>query len=240
VARAAHALAQAAGVTQGAAIHLIKRIPIAAGLGGGSSDAAAALRGLNELWSLKAPQPLLLVQLGAALGADVPFFLQDEPFAAGRGRGDVCEPIRSELTLTQVVVVPPERLATKDVFEGFDRSAGDLRLTPRKPFSTMIRHALSNGSLSELAEGLWNDLEPEAIRRCPVISTIRHDLLSLGCLAARMTGSGSAVYGLCADMPSAREISERLSRIDHARLWRIEIVHTERQTSTSRLTIHRT
>ena len=236
--RAARLLQQAGGTPAGAAIHLLKRIPIAAGLGGGSSDAAAALMGLNELWGLRWPRARL-GELAARLGSDVPFFLGGEPFAIGRGRGERCEPLdlprrrRGSLgangepvepepipdapRLAHVLVVPPERLATRDVYAG-----ARFNLTAPKPSSSMVAHAIRNGSLGELATGLWNDLAPEAIRRCPVIATIQSLLSRLGCEGGSVSGSGPAVFGLCRDAAQAEAVAESLRR--HP--WRVEVVHT--------------
>ena len=208
--KAARVLQQAGGTLQGARIHLTKRIPVAAGLGGGSSDAAATLRGLNELWHLGL-EPSRLLELGSVLGADVPFFLHETPFAIGRGRGEVCEPLEA-FPLAHVLVMPPERLSTQAVYDAWDASAPEIRLTAAAPSITMMAHALRNGSLGELAEGLWNDLEPEAIRRCPVIATIQACLRACGCLGTRMSGSGSAVFGLCTDAAHARTVHARLPR----------------------------
>ena len=226
VLRAARALRQATRTSRGARIHLTKRIPIAAGLGGGSSDAAAALLGLNELWRLGLGQAEL-VRLAGELGADVPFFLSEATFAVGRGRGDRCEPVACVRSLAHVLVVPGERLSTKEIYE-----ASQFDLTAPKPSITMVVHALRNGSLSELADGLWNDLEPEAIRRCPPSALILSHLRDLGCLGTRLSGSGPSVFGLCRDAPHAQEVAARLHGLVLGRsvagpTWRVEIVQTE-------------
>ena len=91
----------------------------------------------------------------------------------------------------------------------------------------MVRHALSNGSLSELAKGLWNDLEPEAIRRCPVISIIQAHLRQFGCLGTRLSGSGPSVFGLCRDTAHAEEVITALRAVPDAASWRLDVVHTE-------------
>jgi len=221
--RAARLLQTATGTAQGAALHLIKRIPIAAGLGGGSSDASATLIGLNQLWKLKL-QPRQLLEMAVRLGADVPFFLLEAPFAVGRGRGDLCHPLPVPTAcLTHVLVVPQARLSTKDVF-----STAEFDLTAPKPSSTMVAHALSNGSLGELAQGLWNDLEPEAIRRCPLISVIQSRLREHGCLGVRLSGSGPSVFGLCRDEAHAHEVMSAL-RSSAPTSWRIELVRTQNQ-----------
>ena len=223
VIRAARALAQLTGTTPGARIHLTKRIPIAAGLGGGSSDAAATLLGLNALWDLQLERGRL-VALAAGLGSDVPFFLSDAPFAIGRGRGEQCEPIAASRPLAHVLVVPDAPLSTKAVYEG-----AQFNLTAPKPSITMVVHALTNGSLGELALGLWNDLQPEAIRRCPVIPALLAQLRDRGSLGVSLSGSGPSVFGLCRDLPHAQEIAARL-RSECAPSWRVEIIHTDQPT----------
>lgn len=225
VTRAADLLQQSCGVSQGAAIRLTKRIPIAAGLGGGSSDAAATLLGLNQLWALGlSAEPLW--QLAAQLGADVPFFLEPTPFAIGRGRGDACEPIRSACpTLWQVLVTPPARLSTKDIYDGFDGVTTGRGLTGEATSVTMLIHALRNGSLRELAEGWHNDLQPEAIRRCPVIHEILTSLQACGCLGSVVSGSGPSVVGLCEDRRHADTAARRLRTRSNSS-WRIAVVKT--------------
>ena len=221
VTKAATLLRQTCGVSQGATIHLTKRIPVAAGLGGGSSDAATTLIGLNRLWGLPLPISRLR-ELGAQLGADVPVFFEQAPFVMGRGRGDACELVAPPWpTLWHVLVVPPARLSTKDVYEGFDRST----LTTSRPFSSIVLHALRNGSLRELAEGFVNDLQPEAIRRCPVIQDIQGFLQSYPCLGTMVSGSGPSVFGLCQDQSQAEAVSQRLHQVGDPS-WRMAVVHT--------------
>ena len=221
VLKAARVLQQVSGTSRGASLHLLKRIPIAAGLGGGSSDAAAALLGLNQLWGLGLG-PGRLQELAATLGSDVPFFLCESPWAIGRGRGETCEPLESSRQLAQVLVVPDAALSTKEIY-----AASRFGLTASAPSISMIRHAFSNGpALAGLAQGLWNDLEPEAIRRCPVISVIQTHLRDLGCLGTRVSGSGPAVFGLCRDARHAQRVAEAM----HAQAapgWRVELAQTD-------------
>jgi 4-diphosphocytidyl-2C-methyl-D-erythritol kinase len=166
------------------------------------------------------------------LGSDVPFFLSPESFAVGRGRGERCEGVAGSVRLAHVLVVPPERLSTKEMYAG-----AHFDLTARKPSISIVGHALRNGSLGELADGLWNDLEPEAIRRCPVIATIQAHLREHGCLGVLVSGSGSSIFGLCADGTQAYEVAARLPAYQGQAQagirglasgeWRVEIVHTE-------------
>ncbi len=221
VLRAARALQEAAGVTQGAAIHLRKRIPVAAGLGGGSSDAATTLLGLNACWDVRWPVERLL-PLGRALGADVPFFLYNTRFAVGRGRGDVCEPVAvpDALVLWHVLAVPNEPLLTRDVF-----AALTLPLTPSGPSLTMCLQSLLDGRLPRLAETLHNTLELPASQRCPRINTLTARLRQGGALAVAVSGSGPSVFGLVASEAEARHLAERVASTDGA--WRVFVCRTQ-------------
>ena len=227
VLKAARLLQHTTATASGARFHLLKRIPIAAGLGGGSSDAAAALVGLNELWGLALGRPRL-VELAAQLGSDVPFFLAEAPFAIGRGRGERCEPVPATLVLFAVLAVPDARLSTKEIYEALDRrEKQESTLTASAASITILAHALRNGpAMAGLAQGVGNDLEPEAIRRCPVIATIQSRLRECGCLGVGLSGSGPAVFGLCGDEPHARRVAEQL-RAQAPPSWRIEVVHTD-------------
>lgn len=225
--KAARALQQETKTAHGVCIRLTKRIPIAAGLGGGSSDAATALTGLNRLWELglEAPQ---LAALGTRIGSDVAFFLQPAAFALGRGRGERLEPVDPGMELAHVVVTPDAQLSTQAVYEGLaEARRRGIGLTTPGPSSRMLIRALRNGSLSELAAALWNDLGPEAIRRCPRISLIEKALRELGCLGVQVSGSGPSVFGLCRDSAHANEVAAQLRTRTVATLWRIAATQTD-------------
>ncbi len=125
VIRAANLLRERTGCRDGARITLIKRIPSSAGLGGGSSDCAAALAGLNRLWNLRLPRAELLVQAGE-LGSDVPFFLADTPMAVCTGRGEQIEPLRCSTHLHFVVAKPASGLSTPAVFRRWSSVQAEL------------------------------------------------------------------------------------------------------------------
>lgn len=203
VLRAARVLKEASGCDRGADIRLEKYLPHAAGLGGGSSDAATTLKALNRLWDLNWSLERLR-PLAARLGADVPLFLHEGGFWEGTGRGDVVRPLEASTELAHVLVIPPVKLLTKDVF------SADFGLTTPGPSITLMALALRNGSLSELASGVRNDLQAEAIRRCPVIQRIRNRLNQLGCLASCVSGSGPSVFGVCRDKTQADIIVQQL------------------------------
>lgn len=177
--RAARALQQATGTSEGAHIAIEKRLPAEAGMGGGSSDAASCLLALNRLWGLRLPLPSL-EKIGLALGADVPFFL--------RGRNAWVEGVGEKITPVElpparfVVVKPPRGLATKDIFG-----------------HPALKRDSDSATISGFAADPWgfghNDLEPVARQLCPEVGEACQWLGSQG-LHARMTGSGSAVFAL--------------------------------------------
>ena len=223
IVKAARLLQRVGNTSSGAAIHLTKRIPIAAGLGGGSSDAASTLLGLNELWQMRLPASRLM-ELAARLGSDVPFFLYQTPYAIGRGRGERCEPVSSSLMLFAVLAVPDAPLSTKEIYEAWDhQKKQESVLTASTASITIVAHALRNGSLRELAQGLANDLAPAAIRRCPVIARIHALLRDLGCLGVCLSGSGPSVFGLCTDEQQAQALAGNLRRHGDP-TWRVEVV----------------
>ena len=161
------AFLEAAGIEAGLRLVLEKRIPAAAGLGGGSSDAAAVLRGLARIYP-DALSPQGLRELALGLGADVPFFLDPRP-ALVTGVGEEIEPIPGIPALSLLLAHPGVPLATPDVYRAYDASGASL--TPVRAGSTMPGiSALREGGDHALAELLENDLEPAAVRLCPRIS----------------------------------------------------------------------
>jgi 4-diphosphocytidyl-2-C-methyl-D-erythritol kinase len=183
------------------AIELIKRIPAGAGLGGGSSDAAAVLKQLNRYYH----NPLSdgrLHALALSLGADVPFFIHGRP-AIATGVGECLEPYCNLPPWGVVVVYPGFGLSTAEVFNnlnlGLTKCEKQLRYFPFKYGKfDIVRH-------------LCNDLETVAADRFPVIKTIKKELLNQGAMGSLMTGSGSAVFGLFSDLQAARRVGDALA-----------------------------
>lgn len=187
---------EAAG--RGAALHLVKRTPSGAGMGGGSADAAAALVLLSHLWGLS-PSPAELAELAAALGSDVPFFLVGGTAAAG-GRGEVLTPMPTA-PLWLVLLRPPLGVSTPWAFRQWRAEACG------GPTVKEFREVLASGDPAEVAAALRNDLEPGVAAGVPEIAAARRWLLEQGALGARMTGSGSVVFGIARDEAHAREIA---------------------------------
>ncbi|MCS6876847.1 MAG: 4-(cytidine 5'-diphospho)-2-C-methyl-D-erythritol kinase [Geminicoccaceae bacterium] len=204
VVRAATLLARARARGGGAAIRLVKNLPVAAGLGGGSADAAAALRGLRRLWGLSIDDEALR-DLGLELGADVPVCLFGRP-ARMRGIGERLDPVRGLPDLPLVLVNPGRPLATGAVF-------GRLR----GPFEPLARPPLkgvdSPRGLADWLAQSRNDLEPAAIELEPAVETVLAELRALsGCLLARMSGSGATCFGLFSDRGEAETAAALLRR----------------------------
>ena len=149
VVRAAHLLQQHAGCQRGAAIRLVKRIPLAAGLAGGSTDAAATLAGLNELWKLGLGREEL-ANLAARLGSDIPFFL-DGPAAWCSGRGERVKATPLGATLDFVLLCPPFGLSTADVYRR-------VMVQERPESGEEIRRALATGEVAAIAQAMHNRL----------------------------------------------------------------------------------
>jgi 4-diphosphocytidyl-2-C-methyl-D-erythritol kinase len=197
--RAIELLRRRAGVERKCAVRLTKRIPSAAGLGGGSSDAAAALAAANVAWNLGWTRDRLL-PLAAELGSDVPFFLYRGP-AICRGRGEQVTPVARFGVLFVVVVRPPQGLRTAAVYQA------------SKP-STSVRSAAA------VLEGLWlrdwrrleiyNALTPAARRLSPWVARMEQEFAGTGCLAVGMSGSGTSYFGICRSARHARCVSGRL------------------------------
>ena len=176
-------------VRKGVHIHLDKKIPVAAGLAGGSSDAAAALRGLNRLWNLAIPEKELL-KLGAELGSDVPFCVTGGT-ALATGRGEILTPLPSPPQGWAIVAKPPINVSTADVY-------GRLQANriQNHPSAQAMVSALEKGSFPDMCASLGNVLEDVTLRMHPEVSQLKEAMMKLGADGALMSGSGPTVFGL--------------------------------------------
>lgn len=214
VTKAVKLLQVRAGVERGAKLWLTKRIPSAAGLGGGSSNAAAALAAVNALWQLGWTSQQL-AELSAELGSDVPFF-----FARGaalcRGRGEIIEPIDRLPSLDLVVVRPPAGLSTAAVYKACRASSA-----PRSA-SDLIA-ALRRGDQRNLSTLIHNALQPAARELSDWIRRLEDEFTRLDCACAQMSGSGTAYFAICRHAAHARQVAGRLQ---HRGIGRIYVVRT--------------
>ncbi|SHF13065.1 4-diphosphocytidyl-2-C-methyl-D-erythritol kinase [Desulforamulus putei DSM 12395] len=204
VLKAARLLQQQAGPEAGAIIHLHKEIPVAAGLAGGSSDAAAALRGLNRLWNLRLREEQLM-KLAARLGADVSFCLLGGT-AIARGVGEILTPLPPASRFGVVLVKPAFGVSTAEVYRGLD-----LAKLGRRPDTSAMTGALQKGDLDLVAANLCNVLESVTLRLHPELQAIKERLQEAGCRGVLMSGSGPTIFGLTADEKTAGEIARRLN-----------------------------
>jgi len=207
VLRAVQKLASAAGVEPRGSFELVKRIPIEAGLGGGSSDAAAALLLANEAWKINYSRERLS-QLAAALGSDVPFFLGSGP-AICRGRGEQVEPVAGLPRLHFVLVKPPVGLSTPKVFEQLainHRSASEVQRS-----SSVLVEALRRGALADAGPWMVNCLEAAAEQLSPWIARLRGIFSQLPCWGHFMTGSGTAYVGVMRSACQARAVARSIA-----------------------------
>lgn len=189
VLRAAELLRRSTACTQGAQIRLRKRIPVGGGLAGGSTDAAATLRGLNQLWGTRLRREALL-RLAAKLGSDVPFCLESG-WAVATGRGEKLQPCRLRRKLHLVLANPGFEVSTAWAYGSLGRVNPARRNQSRRAFE-----ALQAKDWAALDQAACNDLEPLSAGRYAEIRRLKGLLLEQGALLARMSGSGPTVFGL--------------------------------------------
>lgn len=197
--RAARAIQKATGICSGAHIHLHKNIPVRAGMGGGSADAAATLVGLNHLWKAGLSYTDLL-EIGLSIGADVPFMITGG-LARVRGIGEKIAHLPFSNPWWLVVTQPCEGLSTPEIFRSYD-DASDACI--QRPITIAAQRALQTGDITLLAASLGNVMESVSCERCPQIMQTIHILHELGAKKAQMTGSGSAVFGVFENEKLAR------------------------------------
>lgn len=213
--RAAALLADRAGVTGGVAVHVHKRIPVAGGMAGGSTDAAATLVACDALWGLGTPREDLL-ELAATLGSDVPFCLVGGT-ATGTGRGEVVTPVEDAGRYWWVVALPGGGLSTPGVYAELDRlRAGEPVPDPVVPAAVV--DALRAGDVDALAGLLGNDLQPAALSLRPGLGAVLDRGRDAGALAALVSGSGPTCLFLCRDRVQAGVVREALERSGTAAL----------------------
>jgi 4-diphosphocytidyl-2-C-methyl-D-erythritol kinase len=219
VVRAAHALRERAGIDDGANIELIKRIPVGAGLGGGSTDAAATLVLLDALWDLRFERETLEA-IAAELGSDVPFFLESG-LALATGRGEIVQPLPDLPVHTVLVCVPPIQVSTPDIY---GKLHGVPWLTSETSDATVDPFTAGPEEHTEFTppwNSLKNDLEPVVVESWPEVGRVVSALKAAGPLLAAVTGSGAAAFALFDDPEAAQVGAAGLE--DH---WNVYITST--------------
>ena len=217
--KAATVLLERLDATVGVEISIEKRIPVAAGLGGGSSDAASVLKGLNRL--LDGPLPLEeLMELGVRVGADVPFFLFEKA-ALVEGKGELLREIQGLPRLWMILVSPGFEVSTFSVYRDFDSMLTNV--TQRFSILDLDEICRAKLGFKEVAASLHNDLERVTLRRHPVLAQVKQTLRDRGAHGSLMSGSGPTVFGLFPDKRSALAAAE----LDWGRMgWTVFPVHS--------------
>ncbi len=205
VLRAAHAFFAATRIAPAVSLVLAKSIPAGTGLGGASTDAAGTLVALNTLHG-RPLEPDQLLEIGGTIGADVPFFCTGSPTALAWGRGDRLLTRPPPPAATLAIVVPGDRIATADAYREVARNLA-LPAAPRR------LRGLADGAWEGIAALQANDFEPGAFARFPVLAEARALLEGEGALVARMTGSGSTIFGVFTDPGRARHAARRAETI---------------------------
>lgn len=212
--RAAKCFFEAAGLKEGCEIRLTKRIPIAAGLGGGSSNAASVLLGLNHLYGSPVPREDLM-RIGRTLGADVPFFLFQSP-ALASGIGDELEAFPGLVPGQVLIVCPPLHVSTRMVYQNLN-----LQLTNRQkqPTRAHLKKTAFNPSFH-----LHNDLEAVTLALYPELVRIKDGLKSQGAIGALMSGSGPSVFAFFPDEDALQRAKAALPLERECRLFAVDLL----------------
>jgi 4-diphosphocytidyl-2-C-methyl-D-erythritol kinase len=180
---------------KGVYIHVIKNIPLQAGLGGGSTDAATTLIGLNRLWRLNLSERQL-ISIATTLGSDVPFFLSSS-LSLVMGKGEIVKPIHEKIRKFWLLILkPPYGVSTKEAYSSLNKALDKIDEERLDMLLVETLKALQYGDKEKLVEVLQNDLEEPVFRLYPALQDIKNRLLSAGSLAALLSGSGSAVFGV--------------------------------------------
>jgi 4-diphosphocytidyl-2-C-methyl-D-erythritol kinase len=232
--KAARLFQKELGIRQGVQISIKKRIPVAAGLAGGSSNAATALVGLNKVWKLNLTYSQLL-SYARRLGSDVSFFLHDCRWALGTERGDKIKQLDIPKSLWHIIVVPRIRMYSWKVYGGLklpigrpQRAAegvsggkdgvlsamrgGTNVLTKKSDDVNIFIHHLQNNNICEMEKRMVNDLEGSIIHLCRRLEKVKQKLKSLGAQGVMISGSGPAVFGIASNQKEAQQMRLILSR----------------------------
>lgn len=201
--RAAQIMRQSFGIKHGYEIRIEKRIPLAAGLGGGSADAAATINAILELENLK-PDRKQIETLALRVSTEVVFLVQDKP-ARLSGLGEVLKPLDFSLPWTFVIVNPNFEMSTKIVYDSLEE--GDYT---KDNFNDKLEEELLRGRYNESIKYMHNTLEKISTKLCPDILKIKSMLMEHGSIKAQMSGSGSSVFGIFEDADTAKMAADKL------------------------------
>ncbi len=219
-----------AKVSRGIEVKIYKKIPIAAGLGGGSSDAASVLLGLNKMWNLGLKFPALC-KIGKDLGADIPFFLSEKRYAVAKARGDEIKPLKWRAKFWHLLVFPPVRLLAKDVYAAYAKTSKKDRmwLTKDACLNKIVAPSTSLAAYCGIKRFLKNDLESVVLKKEPIVRALKNALKAIGLKNSLVSGSGPSVFTLFENRKEAEGAKETLlERFPFAKNkgWKIFVVST--------------
>ena len=208
--KAAKLMMETYGITEGVRIHLQKNIPIAAGMAGGSTDAAATLKGMRELYELDCTDQELR-EIGVKIGADVPYCVMGGT-ALAEGIGEVLTALPAAPDCILVVAKPDINVSTKYVYEHLDAMDGYAH-----PDIDGMVAAIKEGSLAGVVERLGNVLETVTVEAHPIIDVIKQKMLELGAEGSLMSGSGPTVFGIFTDKEKAETACAQIAEAQLAK-----------------------
>lgn len=232
--QAARLLQERLDIKKGVDIKIIKRIPVAAGLGGGASNAAAVLVGLNKLWKLNLARDRL-VGFAKKIGCDVPFFIYNTSFAQGQVRGDKITPLKSidGVRLWHILIVPDIKVSTAVIYKRWDEYLKSrtrrVTLTRPKYDVKILTLALKNKDFALINQTLFNSLEQITIRLYPQVRRIKENLRHLGLKSILMSGSGPAVFSIVSSRKEAVSVCRQLET-EH-KSWQVFVARTAKSTA---------
>ena len=224
--RAARLLQDAFNLNQGVEIKIFKRIPVGSGMGGGSSNAASVLLGLNKLWKLRVRRPEL-IKLAGKLGSDVPFFIYELPFALGQARGERIKVLNSlhGLKFWHILIVPRLSVSTPRIYKEWDNRVLRQKAALTRPQDNVniLVSSLKKRHFSNIKKGLFNSLEEVTTAFYPELIKIKERLKSLTLDCVLMSGSGPAVFAICRSRKEARAAYAQLKK---NRFWQVFLAKT--------------
>src|SRR3989338_5866409 len=193
-------------ISKGVDIKITKRIPVAAGLAGGSSNGATVLLGLNKFWKLNLSQKELVI-CAKTIGSDVPFFLYDCSWALGTRRGDKIKQVPIPFKYWHVLVVPKQKIYTKEVYGRLN-----LELTKFSDDVNILIQVLKKNNINRVKELLVNDLESSILKICPSLLKVKQRLQAINPWGSGFSGSGPSVFGITKSKHQAQALQRVLAK----------------------------
>ena len=203
VCKAANLILKECGIKKGVLINLEKNIPVGAGLGGGSSDAAATLKALNSLWKVGLSNEELM-EFAAKLGSDIPFFINGKTSLC-RGRGELIAPVEVRSRMDYIILFPRVHISTETIYKNLK-----IDLTKKRKDVSFFLDALKYSEVASISKLLFNRLEEVIFATYPDLLQVKSDLESFDFCGVSISGSGSAFFGLCNDRHQAEVIKSKV------------------------------